>query len=67
MSMNYIKFFFTLFMASTLILSCSIKKEKVTILQEQDLESQMIELYNDAYNEFLNGDTIFSAKKFNKS
>ena len=65
--MSYIKFFFTLFLASTLILSCSIKKEKVTILQKQDLESQMIELYEDAYEEFLNGDTIFAAKKFNEA
>ena len=65
--MSYIKFFFTLFLASTLILSCSIKKEKVTILQKQDLESQMIELYEDAYEEFLNGDTVFAAKKFNEA
>ena len=65
--MSYIKFFFTLFLISTLFLSCSVKKEKVTILQEQDLESQMIELYEDAYNEFLNGDTVFAAKKFNEA
>jgi outer membrane protein assembly factor BamD len=65
--MSYIKFFFTLFLVSTLILSCSIKKEKVTILQKQDLESQMIELYQDAYKEFLNGDTIYAAKKFNEA
>ena len=65
--MNYIKFFFTLFIVSTLVLSCSTKKEKVTVLQEQDLESQMIELYQDAYNEFLNGDTVYAAKKFNEA
>jgi len=65
--MNYIKFFFTLFLAFTLILSCSVKKEKVTILQEQDLESQMIELYEEAYQEFLTGDTVFAAKKFNEA
>ena len=66
--MSYIKFFFTLFLASTFILSCSIKKEKVTILQKQGLESQMIELYKEAYDEFLNnGDTIFAAKKFNEA
>ena len=65
--MNYIKFFFTLFLAFTLILSCSVKKEKVTILQKQDLESQMIELYEEAYEEFLKGDTIFAAKKFNEA
>ena len=65
--MSYIKFFFTLFLVSILILSCSVKKEKVTILQKQDLESQMIELYQDAYEEFLTGDTIYAAKKFNEA
>jgi outer membrane protein assembly factor BamD len=65
--MSYIKFFFTLFLVSILVLSCSIKKEKTTILQKQDLESQMIELYEDAYKEFLNGDTIYAAKKFNEA
>ncbi|MDC0517903.1 outer membrane protein assembly factor BamD [Candidatus Pelagibacter sp.] len=64
--MNYKKFFFTLFLISTLILSCS-KKEKVTILKEQNLESQMIELYQEGYNEFLNGDTRYAAKKFNEA
>jgi outer membrane protein assembly factor BamD len=65
--MNYLKFFLTLILVSTLILSCSIKKEKVTILQNQDLESQMIELYEDAYEEFLKGDTVYAAKKFNEA
>ena len=65
--MNYFKFFFTLFLVSTFILSCSIKKEKVTILKKQDLELQMIELYEDAYEEFLNGDTVYAAKKFNEA
>ena len=64
--MNYLKFFLTLILVSTLILSCSIKKEKVTILQNQDLESQMIELYEDAYEEFLKGDTVYAAKKLMK-
>jgi outer membrane protein assembly factor BamD len=27
----------------------------------------MIELYKDAYNEFLNGDTVYAAKKFNEA
>ena len=27
----------------------------------------MIELYNEAYNEFLDGDTIYAAKKFNEA
>ena len=66
--MKYIKFFFTLSFLIVFLLSCSIKKEeKVSILQDQDLESQMIRLYNEAYNQFLEGDTIYAAKKFNEA
>ena len=64
--MKYIKFISILFLISFSFLSCS-KKEKVSVIVEQDLESQMIELYNEAYAEFLNGDTIYAAKKFNEA
>ena len=64
--MKLLKFFFTLIFLTVLFSSCS-KKEKISVLQEQDLESQMIELYNEAYNEFLDGDTIYAAKKFNEA
>ena len=67
MTMNFIKNFYYIFLLSTLLLSCSTKEEKITILQQRDLESQMIELYNEAYDEFLNGDTIYAAKKFNEA
>ena len=66
--MKYIKFLFTLSFLSLFLFSCSIKKEEnVSILQDQDLESQMIQLYNEAYNQFLDGDTIYAAKKFNEA
>ena len=64
--MKLFKIFFTLIFLTVLLSSCS-KKEKISVLQEQDLESQMIELYNEAYNEFLDGDTIYAAKKFNEA
>ena len=64
--MNFIKIFLSLFFALIIFSSCA-KKEKVSILQEQDLESQMIELYNEAYDEFLKGDTRFAAQKFNEA
>ena len=51
----------------SLFFSSCTKKEKVTVLQEKDLESQMIELYNEAYTEFLDGDTLFAAQKFNEA
>ena len=67
MTMKFIKNFYYIFLFLTLLLSCSTKEEKITILQQRDLESQMIELYNEAYDEFLNGDTIYAAKKFNEA
>ena len=66
MSMNFTKIFICFFLMSTLFLSCS-KKEKISIVQEKDLNLQMIELYEEAYNEYLNGDTIYAAKKFNEA
>jgi len=46
--------------------SCS-KEEKVTIIKSTNLETQMIDLYNEAYDEFLKGDTLFAAQKFNEA
>ena len=63
--MNILKIFFLLSYIVSFI-SCG-KEEKVTILQNQDIEDQMIELYNQGYTEFLNGDTLFAAKKFNEA
>ena len=50
-----------------LILSCSKKEEKVTILKENNLETQMIEVYNQAMTEFERGDVIFAGKKFSEA
>ena len=38
-------------------ISCS-KKEKITVLENKDLKSQMIELYKDGYEAFLERDTL---------
>ena len=40
------------------ILSCSTKDENITVLKEKNLESQMIETYNQALEEFEKGDVI---------
>jgi len=50
-----------------LILSCSKKEEKVTILKEKNLETQMIEVYNQALKEFERGDVIYAGKKFSEA
>ena len=47
-------------------ISCS-KKEKITVLEDKDLKSQMIGLYKDGYEAFLERDTLFAAKKFNEA
>ncbi len=46
--------------------SCSKKEEKVTVLKEKNLETQMIEVYQQAMEEFERGDVIFAGKKFNE-
>jgi len=48
-------------------ISCSVKKEKITILENKDLQSQMMDLYAEGYEAFLDQDTLFAAKKFNEA
>ena len=48
-------------------ISCSAKKEKITILENKDLQSQMMELYAEGYEAFLERDILFAAKKFNEA
>jgi len=62
--------FFLRFLIITVIIlsqfSCS-KKEKITVLENKDLKSQMIDLYAEGYEAFLDRDTLFAAKKFNEA
>ena len=46
---------------------CSKKEEKKTILKQKNLETQMIEVYNDAMKEFEKGDVIYAGKKFGEA
>ena len=64
--MKLFKNFSVIILITLLLYSCS-KKEKITILQEKDLIDQMTELYEEAYQEFLDGDALYSAKKFNEA
>tara|TARA_B100001175_G_scaffold300113_1_gene292106 strand:+ start:405 stop:1244 length:840 start_codon:yes stop_codon:yes gene_type:complete len=48
------------------LISCSEKKEKISLIKEDNLEMQMIEVYNEGLKEFNNGDVFFAAKKFNE-
>ena len=50
-----------------LVSSCTKEKEKISIIEEESLESQMIKTYNEGLKEFDKGDVIYAAKKFNEA
>ena len=47
--------------------SCNSKQEKISILESENLEIQMIDAYKEAYEELNKGDVIYAAKKFNEA
>ena len=47
--------------------SCTKEKEKISIIEEESLESQMIKTYNEGLAELEKGDVIYAAKKFNEA
>ena len=49
------------------ISSCSSKNDKISILEDENLELQMIDAYKEAYDELEGGDVIYAAKKFNEA
>ena len=50
-----------------LVSSCAKEKEKISIVEEESLESQMIKTYNEGLAELEKGDVIYAAKKFNEA
>ena len=63
----FIKFNLIYFLLFVLIFSCSKKEENITIFKEENLETQMIEVYNQAMEEFERGDVIYAGKKFSEA
>ena len=61
------KFIFTLFLLISLFffIGCGNKKKETIILDSKDLESQMIEAYNEGLKALEEGDVLFAAKNFN--
>ena len=55
-----------LLILSILLVSCS-KEEKISIIEEVNIEAQMIEAFEIGYEELINGDTLYAAKKFNEA
>ena len=63
-----LRFHFKLTLILILLFSCSKNDEnKETILKEKNLETQMIEVYNQAMKEFESGDVIYAGKKFSEA
>ena len=66
--MKYIFRFVQFIILATFLYSCGGKEEKVSVLSEGDLDEQMITLFEEAYNAFLDdGDVLFAAQKFNEA
>ena len=61
------KFNLSLLIIFFLIISCSGKEEKVSVLKEKNLETQMIEVYSEAMAELERGDVIYAGKKFSEA
>ena len=55
-----------LLILSVLLISCS-KGEKISVIEEKDIEAQMIEAFREGYEELDKGDVLFAAKKFNEA
>jgi outer membrane protein assembly factor BamD len=58
---------FYFFLITLLCLSCSKKEIEKSKLNEVNLESQMIEAYEEGLKELKSGDVIYAAKKFNEA
>ena len=55
-----------LLILSVLLISCS-KGEKISVIEEKDIEAQMIESFREGYEELDKGDVLYAAKKFNEA
>ena len=64
--MKFFKILFIFFFVSFFLTNCA-KKEKVSVIQEEDLEIQMIQAFEEGYKVFKDGDALFAAKKFNEA
>ena len=58
---------FHFFLIILLCLSCSKKEIEKSKINEVNLESQMIEAYEEGLKELKAGDVIYAAKKFNEA
>ena len=64
--MKFLKIFFIFFLISFFLTNCT-KKEKTSVIVEEDAELQMIRAFREGYEEFEAGDALYAAKKFNEA
>ena len=64
--MKFLKIFLIFFLLSFFLANCT-KKEKLSLIVEEDVELQMIRAFREGYREFELGDALFAAKKFNEA
>ena len=64
--MKIFKIYLVFFFLSFFVLNCT-KQEKVSLIEEKDLELQMIDAFREGYRELESGDALFAAKKFNEA
>ena len=55
-----------LFIFGILLLSCT-KEEKISVIEQENVETQMIESFREGYEELDKGDVLYAAKKFNEA
>tara|TARA_B100001121_G_scaffold304210_1_gene319368 strand:+ start:1538 stop:2386 length:849 start_codon:yes stop_codon:yes gene_type:complete len=59
--------FVCLILLVTLLISCAKEKVNKSVIQEKDLESQVLEAYEEGLKSLKQGDAIFASKKFNEA
>ena len=64
--MNFLKILLIFFFVSFFLTNCA-KKEKTSLIVEEDIELQMIRAFKEGYDEFKKGDALYAAKKFNEA
>ena len=64
--MKFLKIFFIFFLVSFFLTNCT-KKEKTSVIVEEDVELQMIRAFREGYEEFEAGDSLYAAQKFNEA
>ena len=59
------KLFYILLLSLSIFLTSCNKEKKISVINEGDINLQMISLYEEGYEELLNGDILYAANKFN--